>query len=353
MTRLPTRLEEITADWLTQALRRRAPETEVRSVEIDAPIWGTATKAFLRVDYRRRSPDGPPEALCLKGGFDDGMRAVAGLGYRIESMFYRDIASTLGDAVPRCWFADEDEAGNQGLVIVDDLRAAGARFGSPDDRYGVDQVSAALETLAGLHGASWNRAGPGALRWLSVGSQLFRPVVRGFLSPAHWATYIELEQTRSFDDALRDRKRVERAVYHLWGLDDADVLAVSHGDPHPRNTYLLDDGRLRFLDWQTTCLAPWADDLAYFLVGILDIPARREHETSLLRHYLGALAAGGGPVVAFDDAWLAYRRHHLHGLMFALCGPEMQPAEVCTVMGDRYATAAIDHETLRALEQTA
>jgi hypothetical protein len=342
----PTRLDDITADWLTDVLALWSPGTKVRSVTIDNPIWGTATKVFLQVEYEQRPQDGPPEMLCLKGGFDDEMRAVAGLGYRIEALFYRDIAPSFEASVPRCWYADEDSAGNQGLVIIDDLRAAGARFGSPMVRYSVDQVAAGLELLAGWHGSTWDRAGIGGFDWLSVGSQLFRPVVNGFMTEQHWAEYLTRPQTASFIEELQDRDRVQRAIHRLWQLDDADVLSVSHGDPHPGNTYLLSDGVVRFLDWQTTCLAPWSDDVAYFLVGILDVEQRRANETDLLRHYLGALASTGAGAPSFDDAWLAYRRHHLHGLTFALCPPEMQPPEVCALMGDRYAAAAIDHDTL-------
>lgn len=345
---LPTGLQELTPAWLTMALSQRCEGVEVRDVEIIDPIWGTATKVFLRVNYARRGSREPPEALCVKGGFNDEMRAVAGLGYRVEARFYRDIAPAFGDSVPRCWYAQEHEPGNQGLVIIDDLRAAGASFGRPQDTYSVDQVAGALETLAVWHGESWDRNGIGALEWLTVGSQLFRPVVQGFLSPEHWDEYMTREQTRSFDEELRDRERVAAAVERLWERDDAGVLSISHGDPHTGNTYLLEDGVLRFLDWQTTCLAPWADDVAYFLVGVLGVEERRASEQDLLGHYLQALAAAGAPAPGFDDAWLAYRQHHLHGLMFALCPPEMQPPEVCTLMGDRYATAAIDHQTLAA-----
>jgi hypothetical protein len=346
---LPTSLDGITAEWLTDALSLGSPGTAARSVEVESVIWGTATKVFLRVEYDEQPADGPPAALCLKGGFDDTMRSIAGIGYQVEARFYRDVAGLLGNSVPRHWFAAEDAAGNQGLVLVDDLRAVGATFGGPQVHYDVDQVAQGLTTLANVHGATWNRRGVGSLDWLTVGSMLFRPVVDSFLTPAHWDAYMDLPQTAAFDAALRDRDRVERAVHELWAADDAEVLSVSHGDPHVGNTYVLDDRVPRFLDWQTTCLAPWSDDVAYFLVGALDVEDRRKHEEDLLRHYLDALAAAGGEAPSYSAAWDAYRRHHLHGLMFALCPPEMQPAEVCRVMGDRYAAAAIDHGTLDAV----
>lgn len=343
---LPTALDALTAPWLTEALSVRSPGTSVRSVEIESVIWGTASKVFLRLEYDNRPDGGPPEALCLKGGFDDTMRAVAGIGYQVEARFYRDVATLLGDSAPRHWFAAEDPEANQGLVLTDDLRTVGATFGGPHVPYDVDQVAAGLATLARVHGATWDRRDVGSLGWLTVGSMLFRPVVDSFLTRSHWDAYLELPQTGAFDAALRDHDRVERAVHLLWADDDAQVLSISHGDPHVGNTYALADRVPRFLDWQTTCLAPWSDDVAYFLVGALEIDDRRKHEEDLLRHYLDALTAAGGDAPSFSTAFDAYRRHHLHGLMFALCPPEMQPAEVCRLMGDRYATAAIDHRTL-------
>lgn len=233
--------------------------------------------------------------MCLKRGFDDdSMRSIAGIGYQVEARFYRDIAGLLGDAVPRCWFVAEDPAGNQGLVIVDDLREAGVTFGGPSVHFDVDQVAHGLATLASVHGRTWQRRGVGSLDWLTVGPMLFRSVVESFLAPAHWAAYQELPQTGAFDEVLRDRDRVDRAVHLLWAADDADELSISHGDPHVGNTYVPADRVPRFLDWQTTCLAPWSDDVAYFLVGTLEVEDRRKHEEDLLRHYLDALSSAGG-----------------------------------------------------------
>lgn len=53
---------------------------------------------------------------------------------------------------------------------------------------------------------------------------------------------------------------------------------------------------------------------------------------------------------ARDAAWAAYRRHHLHGLLFAVCPPEKQGEEVCLLMGERYAAAVANHDTLAALD---
>jgi len=347
---LPTKLEDLTADWLTEALSRSEPATTVDEVTVESVIWGTATKVFLEVSYGTRTEDGPPERLCVKGGFQDELRAVAGLGYQLEAQFYRDIAPRLATATPACWFADTDPAANQGLVILDDLRAAGSTFGSSREPWTPDLVAAALELQAGWHAATWDRRGAGATEWLAVGSPLFRAVATSWLTEAHWDDFMGRPQTAPLDESLRERARVQRAVLRQWELDDAAVLSLSHGDAHINNTYLDGAGRPLFLDWQVACLAPWSDDVAFFLVGALGVEDRRAREQDLLRHYLAALAAAGAPAPGFDEAWLDYRRHQLHGLNFALCPPEMQAEADCTIMAERFGAAAVDHDTLGLLE---
>lgn len=63
---LPTQVDDLTAEWLTGALERQHPGTEVQAV------------------------------------------AVAGLGYQLEARFYRDIAPQLETATPACWYAEVD-----------------------------------------------------------------------------------------------------------------------------------------------------------------------------------------------------------------------------------------------------
>jgi hypothetical protein len=49
--------------------------------------------------------------------------------------------------------------------------------------------------------------------------------------------------------------------------------------------------------------------------------------------------------VAFE----AYRRHLLHGLMYAFIPDEMQPVELCAPFVERFAAAITDHGTLDLL----
>jgi hypothetical protein len=91
------------------------------------------------------------------------------------------------------------------------------------------------------------------------------------------------------------------------------------------------------------------DDVANIIVCALTIPERRAQERALVQHYLDALAGQGGPRRKFDDAWLDYRRFHMHGMFWAICPESMQPREKVHTATDRHMTAIMDHDTLTLL----
>ncbi|KAK7424984.1 hypothetical protein QQZ08_008380 [Neonectria magnoliae] len=71
----------------------------------------------------------------------------------------------------------------------------------------------------------------------------------------------------------------------------------------------------------------------------------------MLRAYEAlALHADGGPKLAKDDIWDNYRRHTLHGFLWAMTPLKMQPEAIVFAITDRYSTAIVDHKTLDLLE---
>jgi len=346
---LPLTPEEITTGWLRDALADAHPDVEVTEATVDHVIWGTATKVFVHVRYAADpGPAGPPERLCIKGGFDPALRPVVASGYHAEARFFADIAPGIPGALPRSWFAATDPEHDQAIVILGDLRDQ-AIFGRPTEALPPDLVAAGLELQATWHGQTWNRAGLGASDWLTVGAPVLRGVAEMMLGEDSWAHHLAQPKAELIPRSLHDRDRFRRGLIRMWERDDRSVLALSHGDAHIGNTYVEHGGRLGFVDWQTVCLAPWSDDVAYFLVGALSVADRREYERDLLGHYLKALAANGAPAPAFEDGWNEYRTRHLHGLLWLLVPEEMQPAEYSAVMAERYAAAACDHDTLGLL----
>lgn len=335
---LPLTPEELTPGWLADALG-----VAVAGVEVPEINWGTATKVLLRVSYAQDpGPEGPPRALCVKGGFREELRAYGiGEAYKIEARFFAEIAPGLDARLPSCWYAGVDDAHDQGIVVLDDLAAAGATFGDPTQPWGADLVAAALEQQAGWHRPTWG-AKPGTYGdWLAIGAAPVRAAAAAFFTEEHYAQQFAIPAGPRLPESLSDRHLLQRAFERLWEHDDAAGHCLVHGDAHVGNTFIDAAGAPGFLDWQTPCLAPALYDVAYFIIGALAPEERRAAERDLLQHYLDALAAGGGPAIPWDEAWLDYRRHALHGFLWALTPPVMQTVERVVAMADRY-TAAID-----------
>lgn len=347
---LPLVVDEITPQWLTEALSLGTPGLEVVGVEIVDVVWGTASKVRIAVEYAKDpGPSGPPTTLCVKGGFDERVREALGAagdyGMRLEACFFRDMAGSLNLTLPRAWFADCNDV--QGVLILEDLGLAG-EFGTPTKAWKPEIVAAALNDLAHLHADTWNKEFPD-LDWVTNGAGPVRAAAQSLFSEAHWIAYFAAPDAPLLPEVVNDRARNMRGYEALWAYDDAAQKALTHGDAHLGNTYITPNGEPVFLDWAGVARCPWSYDVAYFLVGALSIEDRRNHERSLVEGYLDSLEKHGGPTLDRAEAWLDYRRHTLHGLIWATLPAVMQTPENVRAMGDRYVAAIVDHDPLTIL----
>jgi aminoglycoside/choline kinase family phosphotransferase len=343
---LPLTLEEVTADWLTSALSSRHPGVEVTSVEVGDVIWGTATKVRLHLDYNDAGRDaGLPPTLILKAGLDEGMRALAGPGYANEVRFYNELALELEVNRPACHYAANDRSTGQGVLLLEDLDARNATYGNATKPISVDTAAATLDMQARYHAQWWGDSrldslGPGAASAETSG------LVQHLFTEEHWARSMSLPRAEPVPEALRDRDRVLGAVISLWTADAKGPHCFAHGDSHLGNMFFEADGRPGYLDWQGITKGHWAQDVVYFLVGAIDVEDRRAHDRDLIAGYVDRLGARGAPAPSFDDAWDVYRRHLVHGFLWVLCPPEMQPEEICAANTLRFTTAVLDHAAL-------
>src|SRR5262249_53875823 len=77
-------------------------------------------------------------------------------------------------------------------------------------------------------------------------------------------------------------------------------------DTHIGNVF-VDDHRVGFIDWGLCRVSTPMRDVSYFLTMTVDPEERRRNGQDLLRLYVDALAAAGGPAIDFDDAWFTHR----------------------------------------------
>jgi hypothetical protein len=259
--RLPRRLDEVDAAFLTQVLGRH--------VETVTPLDGTEGTT----DRRRvalTGDDVPATAFLKVASHAVGNRLFGGLAAlgETEVRFYRETRAGVDVEAPYCHALGFDPLSGRFLLVLEDLAARGARFADTLTPLTVDEAATALDTLRGVHAAP----------------------------PPHWA------RTNAADPMLPLIARslsflVKKVPYRApsaeWLLQRYGDLALAlelgsptllHGDPHPGNLYLV-DGQVGLLDWQCVRRGNPLRDVMYLLVLGLTPEDRAAHERALLTHY--------------------------------------------------------------------
>ena len=353
--RLPVRIEDVTAPWLSEALATRHAGVRVETLEQDRVIYGTAAKVRVRVSYNDAGQRARlPESLWVKLGVGEHRHMMAP-AYFDEMRFYRDLQPLLGVNAPACYFAAHDDDADQSIVILDDLVERGARIWRPTDTLDYAQAATFLDAQAAYHARFWDSPElepGGTLDWLVAQGKDHTTMgyVEAHLAPDAWAACMREPRGVVLPRILQDRDWMERAFRELIELDQRRPYCVVHSDTHIGNLYTEADGRPGFLDWQAYRKGPWAHDVTYFIVSSLDWVDRRAWEKPLLAHYLARLASCGVQAPDFETAWLAYRQQIIWGLFFWSVNPlAFQPETVDTVYSARFAIAAIDVGTRDAI----
>jgi hypothetical protein len=351
--KLPARVDEVDAAWLTRLLQNRYPGLVVENMRVVKIINTHTTKMRLALDFNRVGRDaGIPRQVCLKCNWSGDFHNVDIT--ELEARFYHYIRDSLHIPAPECYYADWDPEDGQGIVVMEDLELKGGEFGQSLQHTGVDGVARALQGLARLHGAWWGSPKldaqawlPGSMQtpvdsdqlkimWKYVQINMANPAFRKVISP--WV----LDDPQRFVRAYEALVRFERS--------QSGPCCVVHGDCHLGNSYRRPDGERIWLDWQLVRKGrPWRD-LTYFMVGSLTIEERRKSERALHKHYRDALVATGAQGVAdLDEIFEHYRRWIIYGQQAWIANMD-QWGQNGLPMNERFFTAGEDLETLKALE---
>ena len=350
--RLPLAAEEIDAAWLSEALRFRHPDAEVKAVHVVDVMHGTSTKIRVAPDYARDT--GLPPTMVVKGGFEPHSEWMAGM-YQTEVRFYREVRPYIDMNTPRCFYAGSDPDSYQSIVILEDLVARNVTFLNPLRPVNFAQMARRLEDMAKYHAQSWASPEfePGG-RFENVCSRydgFGRTFHETYLRPENWERLLAMPRGAAVPRIFHDRDWMAGALAYLEDYHRKFPVCLAHGDTHLGNLYIEQDGTPGFLDAQCN-REPWFFEVNYHLVVGLDMLDRKAWEKPLLERYLAALLRYGVDAPGFDAAWEAYRRETAYGFfIFAINENAFQTESVNTAQAARFASAAIDHDTVRLLSQ--
>src|SRR5581483_6146582 len=177
MTTLISTQEELTPDWLGQALGDAGRLTTGTVTDVAAKRIGSGrlgTTYLLTPGYSAGPTVGPERLVAKLPATDDASRQFsAAMGaYTREVSFYRDIATHVPVRTPECYHAAVSDDGLTFCLLLEDLTPAA----ECDQVEGcdVDRAERALRQAAALHAGSWNDRGLQRYAWLDSGLGIWR-----------------------------------------------------------------------------------------------------------------------------------------------------------------------------------
>jgi aminoglycoside phosphotransferase (APT) family kinase protein len=318
---LPTTIATVDAAWLTGVLRDDGtlpPDATVTAARSERIALETGFSSELwRVHLQTDTAGAGPASVIVKLPTSTAVRQAMDMvgGYAREVAFYRDVAGRGPLATPRVHLARQAADGTDFVLVLEDLGAweNGNHFaGLP-----LDRARACLGQLAALH--AWSAAPERRTELGGSFPSLDSPVTRQafpLLAGEGWQQYVAHARTPvppavdAFVTALP-----ERIGALLEALTEREVLL--HGDIRADNLFFRGDD-LAIVDFQ---LAAWGSglvDVGYLVSQGLTPAERGGRDAELVREYLAALVAAGGPAVGFEEAWRHYRQAVALMLIFPL-----------------------------------
>jgi hypothetical protein len=350
---------DITADWLTAALRAASPDAHVRAVDVEQIGTGQTGASFrLHLDA-----DGelPPTLVAKTAAGDRAQRERVGPGYRSEVGFYTDFRDRVRIRTPRCWYAEISDDNCSFVLLLDDL--APAHPGVQADGCTLAQAADAVRNLAGLHAPVWND--PTLLTHADWLTSMTGPRTEflGTVAQSAADVFVDRYVAELGDDAATLRRAA--ALVARWGAIDTGVLTLVHGDYRLDNLMFPDadeddaapDGVVA-VDWQTLTVAPPGRDLGYFLATSLLVDDRRAHQDALVDQYLAELQRLGVDATR-EQCDVEYRLGVLQAPMITMIGAAYATAErsasadaMFLAMATRAAAALRDLDSFALVESS-
>jgi hypothetical protein len=302
----PIHPEEITTEWLTEALREEGALREgVVARCAPEPLGGgqglLSQMARVQVEYDGAA-EGAPATLIAKfpsahaGNRDYAARLGLYLG---EVRFYQEMAPRVALRTPRCYHADYEEETGDFILLLEDLSPG--RCGDQVVGCSPAEAETAVRAIAGFHATWWERPELAAFDWMPALDRLVDVYHQRYRQA--WPRFLEREGDRLPREVRRLGEHMERYFDLGWHRLSQSPCTAIHADFRLDNLFfppLPGGAPFAVVDWQGTRRAHGMFDVGYFLCESLSPADRRAEEDELLAAYHATLLDGG--VRGYDAA---------------------------------------------------
>lgn len=295
---------ELTAEWVTQALREAGTLSDGGAVsEISwEPIGDGYYGVVVRIHLDRGAvAAGAPSTVIGKFSSSATLTRERADGLRFYSNevgFYRDIAGTdgrgAGMPVPACFHAAYDRESAGSTLLLEDIDGEVSDHGqgcTPDQ---ADQV---VRWYAACHARRWEAPELDEYGWLAIDpAQAAQDRQTAFDRSIERA--LELSEPLAGPQLSAAMRRTQPHVASLAMAVRESPRTLCHGDAHAANVFFpragaLSPERLVMCDWQLTNAGLGASDIARFQVVSMAPDQRRAAAPGLAEVYLSELQACG------------------------------------------------------------
>ena len=307
---VPRGIEDVTAEWLTAALRGGGLDVRVASVDKESIGEGVGVNGMtVRLRVRYGDGDGPASFVIklppeLPASKEIGLR----LGfYENEIRFYDELAGNVSVNLPRCWYTGMDKERHDYALLLEDM--APALPGDDIAGCSWDEAAAIVDELPKLHAPWWNSQLLPTLEWLPVGEPNVEAANERFQSTLFPATMRHYGDTLSAT-AYRVAEGYSRGLVHIVRQMTAAPYTLTHSDYRLVNMLLggaEGERRVTVLDWQRVALGKGPIDVAFFCVLSLPTETRRAWQWELVERYHAGLAAQGVRGYGLEECKRDYR----------------------------------------------
>ncbi len=353
MGAFPTKIEEVTADWLTSSLRDVSGGGTVSGFTSErigegVGLLGKLDRITLQWDGAGASAPHTvigkfatenPEALGVVTTFNF---------YEKEVNFYKTLADKTLTRTPECHFAEHDPETQTFVILMED--ASSGQMGDQVAGATASQIEATAEELVKLHASWWDSPVIEEMPWiLDLSHPMYTEGLPGALD-AYLPMSSQILTIPPWYDTFRS------SIGGVLERMKAMPPTLAHGDARLDNLFFdVGDDPLLIIDWQIIIQAPGVFDLAYFMSQSVPTELRRETDADLVTNYHDRLIELGVNPPSRDELWDAYRLAMAFCVVYPVIGggtvdtEDARAVDLVNTMLDRCVTAVEDLDSVSLL----
>ena len=326
--KIPAGPQEITPDWLTQALRQTGTITDATVKSFDSETIGEGAGfmgqlAQVALHYED-SAAGAPRSLIAK--FPSDIPENRGIGnhfhfYERETHFYREIADEVELRTPRCYYSAMDVEADEYVLLLEDL--APARVGDQLAGCSTDEAELAIRHLAKFHATWWESPRLAEIDWMPFVSDPAQVQAVEDSYRDSWDSFLERFGDKLQPPMVRTGERLADNIAGIMAYLAEPPRTIIHGDYRLDNLFFATaegGDPLAVIDWQIAFRGLGVFDVAYFMSGGLHPKERKAKEMDILRTYHSILTENGVRGYGFDQCLHDYRLSTLFCLVYPVIG---------------------------------